>query len=1433
MPNEVDIRITATDLTGPAFASALAKMEALKKAAGGIDTHVMSDSIDEVSDKMDELRKDITNMSVIKMDTSDLNSSLTTIKSRIQSLGIADIADINIPQGRIISQLQFLKRMMVQAGIADIMDMNINSSSLSRKLSELSQMSENIPVQFDVGKLPQFSMTGFSVPVSFDVSKIPQFGNVSSLTAWDDAVKIANRDMEQLAISWEDAVKASGEFESPLRDTVNLVQDSDGVFSAATQSILDYAHSLGDGTQYNAFFGTSLKDVISAMADTGTALKDFAYNVVHDTYGVGFFADALRDLGGYVGGQGLMGIKLYANSIGTGLVSGLKTAGSVADSLTAKMINLGTLGIVATAYATKSFNDNISKGIPLWQRGGGWLGFLTGRVVTFGGALESLPFGTLYSHMFANIAGWHILADAIIETAATLIPAIVGMGAFAASAIDATDEIVSHFKNMNYVTDELGQNIYPLTGAFSAMNEAAKPQVYVLLGEGLQVVNKNAGVLATVAHQAGSVLDQLGARITYAITQGNGFNVFTRNAASDLLGWGNNIGNLFGIIGNVLKAMPGYAQIILNVFGEVSHTIENVTGSGFGQGLLKAGLAVHGFAIYVGLLGTGAAYVISKTLPALAAGARAVAEGFALIGADDAALAMANFAGAVAGAATLPWGWITIAAAGIGVLVYMLLNGKTAAQQFAAGVQSAITSVKISSLGSTITDDITNYSYALSQAEAQVKSFAAANKSISPNVFGTRGESQAAKNYADQVNQAKQDVANYSAVIVQAKSDQSLYNSNLAEAAGVFGTAGNALAAFNNAGISSSEFLTTSKQQFAEDIIEAKGYNDAIEALTGGTGRYAAAMNALSGPEQYLGDMLKSIQQITQAQDNLMTVVTSGETSLDTFALGLATMTTNFAGTSKAASTASHSLGDIKSATSLAGAAMGGTTQADYTMQQAFYSQVQSGQQVIDALEQQEASTKNLTTATATIADQMLPFAGNNTAARATIIAMINDALGPGTVSFQNLNKWVNNNTTSLSGLNGIIAQSTIKAGQLSNVLQTQLTAQFQADLLKSSGATQAMQNFTDALTHGGDQTAAYHSVRQQLIDDLEKTGLSAQDAKQYVNHLQGQINSLHGVTVGVGVHMSGSGGILETSTLPGMSQSTAHLVLGGLSKGGLLPGFGGGDQLLRLLEPGEAVIDKYRTRKFAGLLAMMGVPGMSAGGVVNDVGGYGATFAIDWGDLFAKTAANNFNAAIKKNSDSAPYGGPGGGSALANMRLAQALYPAYSSGPAWNAWNYVAMAESGWNQYADNPTSGAYGIAQALPFTKYPQAGWPSWAGGSSNPTAQITWMWDYMAQRWGGPINAASNEAQYHWYDNGGWLQPGMNHMYNGTGAPELLANVTGGTGNLQLSVSGGSTVFEKFMSEFIREFVRVKGGGDVQRAFGSRGKLWLTTLLSTLPQ
>ncbi|WP_017178836.1 G5 domain-containing protein [Actinomyces timonensis] len=69
---------------------------------------------------------------------------------------------------------------------------------------------------------------------------------------------------------------------------------------------------------------------------------------------------------------------------------------------------------------------------------------------------------------------------------------------------------------------------------------------------------------------------------------------------------------------------------------------------------------------------------------------------------------------------------------------------------------------------------------------------------------------------------------------------------------------------------------------------------------------------------------------------------------------------------------------------------------------------------------------------------------------------------------------------------------------------------------------------------------------------------------------------------------------------------------------------------------------------------------------------------------------------------------------------------------------------ESGWNYQAQNASSGAYGIPQALPGSKMASEG-TDWA---TNPATQIKWGLGYIKGRYGSPCSAWSHSESTGWY-------------------------------------------------------------------------------------
>jgi hypothetical protein len=96
--------------------------------------------------------------------------------------------------------------------------------------------------------------------------------------------------------------------------------------------------------------------------------------------------------------------------------------------------------------------------------------------------------------------------------------------------------------------------------------------------------------------------------------------------------------------------------------------------------------------------------------------------------------------------------------------------------------------------------------------------------------------------------------------------------------------------------------------------------------------------------------------------------------------------------------------------------------------------------------------------------------------------------------------------------------------------------------------------------------------------------------------------------------------------------------------------------------------------------------------------------------------------------------------------QIARAMLPAFhwSGGQQFKYLNWLWERESGWNKYAYNPYSGAYGIPQALPGSKMASAG-PNWR---SNAATQIRWGLRYIKARYGSPRRAWNHSQATGWY-------------------------------------------------------------------------------------
>ncbi|MEV6109411.1 transglycosylase SLT domain-containing protein [Streptomyces sp. NPDC051940] len=101
----------------------------------------------------------------------------------------------------------------------------------------------------------------------------------------------------------------------------------------------------------------------------------------------------------------------------------------------------------------------------------------------------------------------------------------------------------------------------------------------------------------------------------------------------------------------------------------------------------------------------------------------------------------------------------------------------------------------------------------------------------------------------------------------------------------------------------------------------------------------------------------------------------------------------------------------------------------------------------------------------------------------------------------------------------------------------------------------------------------------------------------------------------------------------------------------------------------------------------------------------------------------------------------PSAGTPQGNRALADKMI---KSDAQFKCFSNIVERESTWNHKATNPSSGAYGLVQALPANKMASAG-GDW---KTNPATQIKWGLDYMKDRYGSPCGAWTFWQQNHWY-------------------------------------------------------------------------------------
>ncbi|MFJ5731117.1 aggregation-promoting factor C-terminal-like domain-containing protein [Streptomyces paradoxus] len=188
-------------------------------------------------------------------------------------------------------------------------------------------------------------------------------------------------------------------------------------------------------------------------------------------------------------------------------------------------------------------------------------------------------------------------------------------------------------------------------------------------------------------------------------------------------------------------------------------------------------------------------------------------------------------------------------------------------------------------------------------------------------------------------------------------------------------------------------------------------------------------------------------------------------------------------------------------------------------------------------------------------------------------------------------------------------------------------------------------------------------------------------------------------------------------------------------------------------------------------------------------IGNVGATGNVTGPHLHLEARLNG--RAVDPMSYLSGGGGFGANAVGAAQRYAKGMLGQYGWGPdQFGPLKKLWEGESNWRWNAKNPSSGAYGIPQALPATKMASAG----ADWRTNPQTQIRWGLGYIKGRpdYGSPAAAYQKwlSRSPHWYDSGGYLEPGLNLVANGTGRPEPVFT-SGQWSDIRASKGGGGPI------------------------------------------
>lgn len=903
--------------------------------------------------------------------------------------------------------------------------------------------------------------------------------------------------------------------------------------------------------------------------------------------------------------------------------------------------------------ALVSLHEMLNITLPQVKLFNGAIGMLyTATVSAVTGADKTLP--TFASHLVDVATKGHLTAEAGIEIAAVWGPATIALAAFAAAATPAILTISKQLINMNTAAQGTGRAFASLATANASVTAAVKPTVMEAFGIALFAVQNHASDLASVMHSLGQGIDQFAAKAAIAFDSSAG-DKFFKTGSADALALMDSFQQLGSILGTLMKAVPGYAEVLLN-FGNSILGLAADAAKGI-EPLLAEFLKLHGALLYGGLAGTAIALAFSKIVAGATVASAAVLKfvtttvGLSETGAVAKGISYIGLSLQALGGPAVIAG-VGLVTGAIAAIVIYLKAANTAASEFNKTIQSSLSNTAVTALPQTLAND-------LAQANAKVTASTAtytqavqkATSAVAASNSRTGDFTLAQRAAGSAMDSAAENAAQYAAGQQQLSQQSKNLNLNLGAIAATFGTnIPGALALANGAQVTSNQLLGQGASNWAVISTMINGYVAELKVMTPGTGALNQALNALNVTQS---QGVQDAQKLGQAYQQWISIVTGGDQAFTTFEQGFAELDSAMSKANTGGASFTVTVGNLRDKFQAVGASMNGTSTAALAVRQAFDQQVTAAAQVYSNLQTMSvvsgsttASTNELAHAGRDLVAQLLPLAAGSKTATAEVYALAQVVGYTGPDSFAKLAQWLGNTkgaeadldsqttkltvssanltqaaknlasamanevsggeaaaiiqATHLTSIQGQLAAAVEGAnGKFTSAAQT-LAGQYYEALLKAGDTTDQARGQVDAFLQKMDATPGVintvNAALAKLPKDVSiKVDADTSGATSKIQSFQGMVNSLHGTTVQIGVQAVGPTAVVQ-AFLNGMASGG---VVGGIphaASGMTVKGSGpsGKDSQLVLAAPGEMIVPTSHVPAFHDQARRASIPGFN-----------------------------------------------------------------------------------------------------------------------------------------------------------------------------------------------------------------------------------------------